>query len=70
MNRDEFSEFVDMFIQARNCQTALHILKMLQENGQWDKENRKRYPIQDPDKWYDYIKLNIDKCIELIEKGP
>ena len=67
MDKDQFSEFINIFIQARNCQEALHILKILRANGQWDKEDRKRYPIQDPDKWYDYIKNNIDKCIDLIE---
>jgi hypothetical protein len=40
MNRDQFSEFINIFIQARNCQDAIQILKMLRENTRWDKENR------------------------------
>lgn len=67
MDRDQFNSFIDVFIQARNCQQALDILKMLSQNSQWEKESREKYPIENPDRWYEYIKFNIDRCIELIE---
>ncbi len=67
MDRDKFTDLIDIFIRARNCQDVIYILKNLSVNGQFNQKFRERYPTEDLDKWYEYIKGSIDKCIALIE---
>ena len=67
MENLKFNEIINVFERANNCQKALSILKYIAENGQWWKDYRKKYPLEDIDLWYKNIKESIDECIKLIE---